>query len=581
MTEGSLWKPCQKRQEILDAHGHCLVLGGPGSGKTTLALKKALRHLSSGMLPGRSVLFLSFSRAAVARVADASKTELEGVDSKAFSIQTFHSFFWQILQSHGYLLGCPRSLSIIPSHEEAAMRGGIKQDEPGWDEWTERRVQLFQLEGKVCFDLFAPLAAELLRQCHRIRERYSQRYPLIIVDEAQDTSDAQWEVVHFLSEWSQVLCLADPDQMIYGHLSGVTPERVPLIRKALTPCEVDLGGENNRSPGTDIARLARDIYSQNVGSLPYVGVTIAPFRFDTDNRDKAIRSSTARLRGIIQKETGSPPESIAILTSYGSGVATVSAALQQEKPITHQVLFDESFVLLCARSLAYLLEPKEGISESSQVASFLDLCSMAYSAKGKKTHRENAKKLRTYAIQLRAGKSLTYKPVEAARTLLAELAGKPWAGVPKKDWITAKNALRSSGDSLLQNMASGLDYVVAFARGQRINDSLSDIWMANGSYLGARDALDLALAQDQLIAGDEVLNGLHVMNIHKAKGKQFDGVILLRLHYDSPFVWRDEVAPYTQGRRLLHMALTRARKHVLIVNQVFPVCPIMKMHKLL
>ncbi|WP_447904422.1 UvrD-helicase domain-containing protein [Stenotrophomonas geniculata] len=580
MTEDSPWKPCQKRQEILDASGHCLVLGGPGSGKTTLALKKALRHVSSGLLPGRSVLFLSFSRAAVARVTDAAKAELAGVDSKAFAIQTFHSFFWQILQSHGYLMGCPRDVSIIPSHEEAAMRGGIKEGEQGWDEWTERRAHLFRSEGKVCFDLFAPLTADLLRQCHRIRARYSQRYPLIIVDEAQDTSDAQWEVVQLLSQGSQVVCLADPDQMIYGHLKGVRPERVRLIRKALAPCEVDLGSENNRSPGTDIARLARDIYSRNVGARPYAGVTVAPFKFDKDSRDKAIRSSTARLRSIIQKETGAQPESIAILTSYGSGVATVSAALQQEKPITHQVLFDESFVLLCARALAYLLEPKEGVSEAKQVADLLDLCATAYSAKGKETHRKTAAKLRSYAIQLRAGKSPAYKCVGAARSLLAKLAGDPWSGVPRKDWVAAKNALRSSGDSLLQNMASGLDYVVAFARGQRINDALSDIWMSNGSYVGARGALDLALAQDQLIAGDETLSGLHVMNIHKAKGKQFDGVILLRLQYESPFVWRDEDAPHEQGRRLLHMALTRARKHVLIVNQIFPACPILKMHKL-
>lgn len=532
------------------------------------------------MQPGRSVLFLSFSRAAVARVADAASSELEGVDSKAFTIQTFHSFFWQILQSHGYLLGCPRSLSIIPSHEEAAMRGGIKEDEEGWEEWKKRRYDLFLTEGKVCFDLFAPLTADLLRQCQRIRSRYSQRYPQIILDEAQDTSDAQWEVVNLLSERSQVVCLADPDQMIYGHLPGVTPQRVPLIRKALEPCEVDLGSENNRSPGTDIARLARDIYNENVGSRPYSGVTVAPFKFDKISRDKAIRSSTARLRSIIEKETGQQPESIAILTSYGSGVATVSAALQQEKPISHQVLFDASFVLLCARALVYLLEPKQGESENSQVADFLDLSATAYSAKGKDTHRKNAAKLRSYAIQLRSGKSPAYKPVEAARALLVKLASEPWSGLPRKDWMTAKSALKCSGDPLLQNMASGLDYVVAFARGKKINDSLSDIWMANGSYIGARDALDSALAQDQLIAGDEVINGLHVMNIHKAKGKQFDGVILLRLQYESPFVWRDEIAPYVQGRRLLHMALTRARKHVLIVNQVYPACPILKSHKL-
>ena len=51
-----------------DAAGHALVSGGPGSGKTTLALRKALACLQAGLKPGQAVLFLSFSRAAIARL---------------------------------------------------------------------------------------------------------------------------------------------------------------------------------------------------------------------------------------------------------------------------------------------------------------------------------------------------------------------------------------------------------------------------------------------------------------------------------------------------------------------------------
>lgn len=65
---------CEKRRSIIDALGHCLVLGGPGSGKTTLALLKALRRIDQELRPGQSILFLSFSRAAVARIANAAKS---------------------------------------------------------------------------------------------------------------------------------------------------------------------------------------------------------------------------------------------------------------------------------------------------------------------------------------------------------------------------------------------------------------------------------------------------------------------------------------------------------------------------
>ncbi len=63
---------CEDRQKLLDEPGHALVTGGPGSGKTTIALKKAVIRIEEGLNPGQSVLFLSFSRAAVARVAESA-----------------------------------------------------------------------------------------------------------------------------------------------------------------------------------------------------------------------------------------------------------------------------------------------------------------------------------------------------------------------------------------------------------------------------------------------------------------------------------------------------------------------------
>ena len=77
------------------------------------------------------------------------------------SIQTFHSFFWEILRTHGHLLGAPKQLSIVLAHDEKAMRMGIERGDAGWKEWEHTRQRLFHNEGRVCFDLFAPLAAEL------------------------------------------------------------------------------------------------------------------------------------------------------------------------------------------------------------------------------------------------------------------------------------------------------------------------------------------------------------------------------------------------------------------------------------
>lgn len=326
------FKPNEKHEAILKAEKHGLVLGGPGSGKTTLALMKALRRIERKLLPGQSVLFLSFSRAAVARIISAAKDAAFDDKRGALAIQTFHSFFWEILRTHGHLLGPSRPLKIILSHEEKALCNGIKHDDPGWPQWEKERRRIFEEQGRVCFDLFAPLTAELFSRAKRIRDRVAKRYPLILVDEAQDTSTDQWNCVKDLAKRSQVICLADLDQLIFDHLPGVGPERVDEIRAALDPIEVDLGADNNRSPGTEILAFAKDIAHRKVRGTAYKNVSRQTFNPKPEDRDAWIRKSIGIVRKQVREATGAAPDSIGIIASYQKGVAEVSAALRKGPP---------------------------------------------------------------------------------------------------------------------------------------------------------------------------------------------------------------------------------------------------------
>lgn len=571
---------CDKRQSVLNAEGHCLVMGGPGSGKTTLALLKATKRITDGLSPGQCVLFLSFSRAAVARIADAAKGRFPTEQRSALSIQTFHSFFWQILQGYGYLLGSPRPLSIVPAHDEKAMRDGIERESPAWAEWEASRRQMYNTQGRVCFDLFAPLTAEIMTRAKTVRDRISKRYPLILVDEAQDTGDEQWESVRLLAERSQVICLADPDQMIYDFLPGVGPARIDQIRAALAPYEIDFGAENNRSPDTEIVAFARDILLSKVKGSGYKGVSRQRFNPSVGGRDTAIRSSVGILKKRIVDETGSAPKSIALIASYGSGVAIISSALQKGKLIRHHVLFDEAFTLLASRSAAFLLEPKEEARNADDVATLLEHVGVAFRAKGKQTALAKWTKCVAYANRCRVGNLPPVKIVAAANALVTAARNRELTGDPGRDWLVVKQDMRQVGEECFAEIASSLDYLVAFARGHRIRDSLSEIWMQCGAYIGAREALDSALAQEQLFSAGEELQGIHVMNMHKCKGKQFDGVVLYRQQHHSPFVWRDEAVPHASSRRLLHMAITRAKSHVLFLDEAYPACPIVGGHKL-
>ena len=207
-------RPCALCESVMACEGHALVIGGPGSGKTTLALRKAVKRIRDGLLPGQSALFLSFSRAAVARILDASKLESSKAEQAQLSIQTFHSFFWDVLKAHAYLLGAPHKLSILLPQDEKAMSGGLGDEDEGWDEWVFERERLFREEGRIAFDLFAPNATELLARSSHLLSSIAGRHPIIIVDEAQDTGQFAWQCIQMLAPHTQVLCLADLEQQI-------------------------------------------------------------------------------------------------------------------------------------------------------------------------------------------------------------------------------------------------------------------------------------------------------------------------------------------------------------------------------
>lgn len=584
-------EPCALRDSVLACDGHVLVIGGPGSGKTTVALRKAVRRIRQGMQPGQTALFLSFSRAAVARILDAAKLETTKDERELLSIQTFHSFFWNILKAHAYLLGAPARLSILLPQDEKALSGGIDDEDEGWNEWLAERERLFREGGRIAFDLFAPYATELLAASSHLLMSIARRHPIIIVDEAQDTGQFAWQCIQMLAQHTQVLCLADLEQQIFDYLPGVGPERVISIRESLQPLEIDLGTQNHRSPGSEILAFGNDILTGKVRGTPYKGVSALAYRPEKPppNWNHVLRYALFRTYKAIRAETGSFPETVAILVSNNRSALKMSNALNAlgtnvGKPVRHKLLFDEAESLLSARLAAFLLEPKDLARLEDYVATGMEMIAAARRATGQA--RKEAAKLQEQAIKIRSGKALKINIANALRGLITELSHSEFTGDPAADWLAIKHSLRATEQAELVHVASQLDFLVAFRRGHRVSAGLAAEWLRDGAYTNARVALDQALAQEQILDGVEAPTGLQVMNFHKAKGKQFDGVIIVRearrtnTGVDSSFVWRGDAPPYPKSRRVLRVGITRARIHTLLLDPQWPTCPLLAGHKL-
>jgi len=579
------------RTSILDWDGHALVIGGPGSGKTTVALRKAVQRIKSGMEPGQSVLFLSFSRAAVARILSAAQLESSNEEQDMLSIQTFHSFFWSILKAHGYLLGVPYKLSILLPHDEKSISGGIDAKDIGWGDWLAEREKLFRHEGKVAFDLFAPNTLQLLESSSYLLSSIARRHPLIIVDEAQDTGDIAWRCMELLSKHTQMLCLADLEQQIFDFLPGVGPERISSIRETLQPLYIDLGTENYRSPNSQILEFANDVLAGHGQGGPYKGVSSFLYRPEnpSPNWNHLLRRALKELYELMEGKTGALPESVAILVPNNRSALKMSNALNAlgayvGKSVRHKLLFDEAEAMLSARLAAFLLEPKVAADIEADTAMCMELIAAARSATGRA--RKEIAKLREQALKIRGGKTLNINIVKSLRSLIKSLSDSTFTGDPAQDWPAIKQALRNTGQSELDRVAGQLDFLVAFRRGHRIAAGLASEWLRDGRYTHARQVVDMALAQEQILDGAEPTPGLQVMNFHKAKGKQFDCVIIVRearrseKGVESSFVWRDDKPPFFKSRKILRVGITRARHHVIVINPMWPPCPVTKGLKL-
>jgi DNA helicase-2/ATP-dependent DNA helicase PcrA len=288
------------------------------------------------------------------------------------------------------------------------------------------------------------------------------------------------------------------------------------------------------------------------------------------------------VRGLVERNTGSSPENIALLSTLGRGVAVISNALTTgATAIPHSVLFDETATLLSSRLLAFLLEPKHPSSREADLAQAYRYLALKLRAGGTGSKLIAAKKLELLAEDILQGKRIRKtKLYSGLCTLYDELEKIKFSGVPPKDWMMLRGLLRNSATAELLSVDADLNYLVTFNRGKRIASGLAASWEENACYMNAREVLDSTLAEDQILSGIGELKGIHVMTIHKSKGKQFDAVIIFQNQYFSPFIWRDDKPPYLRSRRILRVAVTRARFHTLILNEAFPKCPILSAYNL-
>ena len=225
--------------DVIDEGSSALVTAGPGTGKSRTAIECATRFIERRALDyPYQVLFLSFSNAAVRRLALSAGITFTGRQRGLLKFSTYHALAAEILKSYGRYVGLPRQVRVADKLEENLI--SIERDFPtGKKELTDALTELAKQEGLLAFDVIIPLAMRLFIQSPALRKIVGRRFPLIVVDEFQDTSQVQWDFLQGIAEDSQVIAFGDPNQIIYSSMHEATEKRLEEFQQwkgvGLTP----------------------------------------------------------------------------------------------------------------------------------------------------------------------------------------------------------------------------------------------------------------------------------------------------------------------------------------------------------
>lgn len=582
-------KLTEEQIAVLESRNHILVTGGPGSGKTTIAILKAAQLVEDLIHPEQGILFLSFARATVSRILEAIQTEqsISKQIKRKIEVETYHSFFWRIIKAYGHLIGLPTNLYVLAPPEEAVRLSTLRAE----DQDVKNEIhRLAYQEGKISFSLFAEIVDKLVCISERILTLIENKYPYIILDEFQDTNKEQWNLIKALGRKITLISLADPEQRIYGWL-GADPERINNFIEAFSPTQFSLKSSNHRSSGTDILNFGNDVLSGKFTKKNYIGIDFLTYPANEAQAFSTLITIVYQARKRLYKNQ--KEWSLAILAPTKLLARVISDKLSVPpagmKPLQHTAIVDLEAIVLSAEIIAFLLQPFENEEHFGELISLMinyyqgkNGDSPTKSDLGTAQSIENSflKWKDNITENKKTGKSSIAAKVYV---VLTEISKIKLSGNVENDWITVRKAVENGVCRQLLPVADDVKNLRLLRRGTELRAQLSANWIETGSYNDALSIIRQAFIREHFSTTQKVETGITVMNMHKAKGKQFDEVIIFE---GWPRVVKGEIvananrfvrnnAPQyinDQNMQNLRVSITRGKKRVTILTPKIDRC---------
>ncbi|MGN1312062.1 MAG: ATP-dependent helicase [Bacilli bacterium] len=285
----------EQKKAVEHINGPMLVLAGAGSGKTKVLTSRIANLINKG-INSYNILAITFTNKAAKEMKD-RVVRLIGKEAYNIQISTFHSLGLKILKENYNLLGYEKNFTIIDSDDVLTIIKKIMKDKNmSKDRYNPREIknkissaknEMMSIEAfskvefdhniievykeyqkklkngnSVDFDDLLILPIKLFKNYPRVLEEYQEKYKYILIDEYQDTNEAQYIFSKLLSsKYRNIFVVGDNDQAIYA-FRGANYKNILNFEKDYPEAKTILLEENYRSTKT-ILNAANSVIKNN------------------------------------------------------------------------------------------------------------------------------------------------------------------------------------------------------------------------------------------------------------------------------------------------------------------------------
>ena len=287
----------RQREAVNITDGPLLVLAGAGSGKTKVLTTKVAKLILDNRIDPSNILAITFTNKAAKEMKQRILSMVGDIGYK-IQISTFHSFGLNILKKHYDKLKLSKNFTILDSDDSSILIKNILKDMNSdenykaikniisnnknalidsyeYERFVSNDFEELVLEvyrkyenrliknNSVDFDDLLMLPIVLFKKHPDILKEYQEQYKYILIDEYQDTNEAQYLLTKMISaKYKNICVVGDDSQSIYSW-RGSNYKNILNFEKDYPNCKTVFLEQNYRSTKT-IINASNDLIKNNI-----------------------------------------------------------------------------------------------------------------------------------------------------------------------------------------------------------------------------------------------------------------------------------------------------------------------------